>query len=126
MSGYTRQGYRGSVVEAAIQNPTHGLRRSSKKKFTLLARTAVGKKAEGKTVRVWFQDEARVGQQGTTTRMWVLKGTRPRALQQQEFESAFVYGSVCPATGASESPYTIDTFSLRTRISFKENGFGWL
>ena len=28
-------------------------------------------------VEVWFQDEARFGQQGTLTRQWALKGTRP-------------------------------------------------
>ncbi len=33
--------------------------------------------------------------------MWAPKGTRPRALKQQGFTSAFVFGSVCPATGDS-------------------------
>ena len=28
---------------------------------------------------VWFQDEARVGQQGTVTRIWARRGSRPRA-----------------------------------------------
>ena len=29
----------------------------------------------GKKIEVWFQDEARFGQQGTTTRMWARKGS---------------------------------------------------
>ena len=33
-------------------------------------------------VDVWFQDEARFGQQNTTTRVWARKGTRPRVVQQ--------------------------------------------
>ena len=54
-------------------------------------------------IDVWFQDEARFGQQNTTTRIWAKKGTRPRAIRQQQFESAYLYGAVCPATGATEA-----------------------
>jgi hypothetical protein len=32
----------------------------------------------GRPVEIWFQDEARVGQQGTLTRIWAKRGTRPR------------------------------------------------
>jgi len=46
-------------------------------------------------VDVWFQDEARVGQRGTLTRTWALKGTRPRLKRQQQFEYAYIFGSVC-------------------------------
>ncbi len=97
-----------------------------KKIFTLLARKAVGKKAEGKTVRVWFQDEARVGQQGTTTRMWAPKGTRPRALKQQEFESAYVFGSVCPATGACDAVVMpqANTEGMNTHLSLLSRRLG--
>ena len=31
-------------------------------------------------VDVWYQDEARFGQQNSTTRLWATKGTRPRAV----------------------------------------------
>jgi len=33
----------------------------------------------GKPIEIWFQDEARIGQQGTLTRLWARRGTRPRA-----------------------------------------------
>ncbi|HCE3689286.1 hypothetical protein CGJ39_17615 [Vibrio parahaemolyticus] len=33
-------------------------------------------------VDVWFQDEARFGQQNTTTRLWAEKAARPRAMKQ--------------------------------------------
>lgn len=62
----------------------------------------MGDKANGKRLLVWFQDEARVGQQGTTTRLWATKGTRPRALKQLGFESAYMFGSVCPSKGIAE------------------------
>jgi hypothetical protein len=35
-------------------------------------------------VDVWFQDETRIGQQGSITRIWAEKGTRPRAVRQQQ------------------------------------------
>lgn len=56
-----------------------------------------------KNVDVWFQDEARFGQQNTTTRLWAVKGTRPRAVRQQQFEYAYLFGAVCPSTGATEA-----------------------
>ena len=31
--------------------------------------------------------------------MWTRKGTRPRALKQQQFTYAYLYGAVCPSTG---------------------------
>jgi hypothetical protein len=43
-------------------------------------------------VDVWFQDETRIGQQGSITRIWAEKGTRPRAVHQQQFE----YGYLLP------------------------------
>ncbi|WP_202776368.1 IS630 family transposase [Bathymodiolus azoricus thioautotrophic gill symbiont] len=48
-------------------------------------------------VDVWFQDETRVGQQGSITRMWAPKGSRPRAIRQQQFEYAYIFGAACPA-----------------------------
>jgi hypothetical protein len=37
-------------------------------------------------VDFWFQDEARFGQQNTTTHLWSKKGSRPIAVKQQQFE----------------------------------------
>lgn len=48
-------------------------------------------------VDIWFQDEARVGQRGTVTRTWAKKGTRPRLARQQQFEYAYIFGTICPA-----------------------------
>jgi hypothetical protein len=33
----------------------------------------------------WFQNEARIGQRNTTTRLWATKGSQPRAVKQQQF-----------------------------------------
>jgi hypothetical protein len=50
-------------------------------------------------IEVWFQDGARVGQRGALTRIWAAKGGRPRAVRQQQFQAAYVFGAVCPAEG---------------------------
>lgn len=47
-------------------------------------------------VEIWFQDETRVGQQGSLTRIWAQKGTRPRVNRQQQFLNAYIFGAVCP------------------------------
>jgi DDE superfamily endonuclease len=54
-------------------------------------------------VEVWFQDEARVGQQGTLTRLWARRGTRPRAPRDRRYAWAYLFGAVCPerAVGAA-------------------------
>ena len=49
-------------------------------------------------VDLWFQDETRIGQQGSTSRTWAKKGTRPRALKQQPLTYTYIDGAVCPST----------------------------
>jgi transposase len=51
-------------------------------------------------LQVWFEDEARFGQQGTITRVWARRGSRPRAVRQQGRTSLYVLAAVCIATGA--------------------------
>ena len=57
----------------------------------------------GKPLELWWQDEARVGQQGTLTYIWAHRGSRPRAPRDQRHRSAYLFGAVCPdrATGAA-------------------------
>jgi len=56
-----------------------------------------------KNVDVWLQNEARFGQQNFTTRLWARKRTKPRAVKQQQFEYAYLFGAVCPATGDTKA-----------------------
>lgn len=55
-----------------------------------------------KRLRVYFQDESRFGQQGTTTQVWAKKGSRPSAVRQTEYKYLWVLGAVCPETGHAE------------------------
>jgi hypothetical protein len=70
-------------------------------------------------VDIWLQDEARFGQQNTATRLWTVKGSRPRAVKQQQFEYAYLFGSVYITNGASEAlvvPYVNRDITIKQRI----------
>ena len=60
---------------------------------------ALPPEAAGKPVEIWFTDEARVGQQGTLTRVWAKRGSRPRARRDRRFEWAYLFGAICPERG---------------------------
>src|SRR6266853_338712 len=53
----------------------------------------------GTRVEVWFQDEARIGQKNSLTRVWGQTGSRPVAPKDLGFASAYVFGAVCPSQG---------------------------
>ena len=55
----------------------------------------------GVSVEVWTHDEARVGQQGTLTSVWALRGSRPAALKQTEYEWIYLWAAVNPLSGES-------------------------
>ena len=55
--------------------------------------------ARGARVEVWFQDEARIGQKNSLTRVWGQTGSRPVAPKDLGFASAYLFGAVCPSEG---------------------------
>jgi len=55
----------------------------------------------GGRVRTFFMDEARLGQQGTLTKVWAPRGSRPTAVKQTRYEWVYLYAAVEPATGES-------------------------
>jgi hypothetical protein len=58
---------------------------------------ALPEHAAGKPLEIWFQDEARVGQQGRLTRLWAKRGTRPRAPRDRRYAWTYLFGAICPA-----------------------------
>ena len=44
----------------------------------------------GGRVRLFFMDEARFGQQGTTTRVWAKKGSCPTVVKQTRYEWVYL------------------------------------
>ncbi len=55
-----------------------------------------------KQLQVYFQDESRFGQQGTTTNVWAKKGLPPTAIRQTQHQYLWGIGAVCPLTGHVE------------------------
>lgn len=60
-------------------------------------RRLVRDRAPGRKIEIWFQDEARVGQVGRTSRVWFERGIRPRGPRDMRHEAAWIFGAVCPA-----------------------------
>ncbi|MFN7322422.1 MAG: IS630 family transposase [Methylobacterium sp.] len=54
-----------------------------------------------KKIEIWFQDEARIGQKNGLVRQWARRGTRPRQPADQRYESAYLFGAICPARGVA-------------------------
>ena len=48
---------------------------------------------------MYFQDEARFGQQGTLSRGWARRGERFTAVRQTQYDWLYVIGAACPRTG---------------------------
>jgi transposase len=63
----------------------------------------IGADHPGQEVRVYFQDEARFGTQGTITRVWARRGSRPRAVRQNGRQWLYVLMAVCAATGTASA-----------------------
>jgi transposase len=60
---------------------------------------AIAQRHPDRELRVYFEDEARFGTQGTITRVWAPKGSRPRAVRQNGREWLYVLMAVCARTG---------------------------
>ena len=65
---------------------------------------ALPPEAAGKPLEIWWQDgwtytSNRIGQQGTLTRVWAERGSRPSAPKDCRYAWAYLFGAVCPARG---------------------------
>jgi hypothetical protein len=68
----------------------------------LIKAALIGSKA-GSPIEIWFQDEARVGQQGTHAYIWAPVGSRPLMVRDNRHVSTYIFGAICPerAVGAA-------------------------
>ena len=75
--------------------------------------------APGAPVEVWCADEARVGQQGTLTRVWAKRGSRPRAPRDCRYTSAWLFGAVCTErrTGAAVVMPEVNTDAMEAHLA---------
>jgi hypothetical protein len=69
-------------------------------------------------VEIWFQDEMRLGQKNGIVRQWARRGTRPRQPADQRYESAYLFGAICPArgTGAALAMPYVDTEAMQLHL----------
>ena len=74
--------------------------------------------SKGKPVEIWFQDEMRLGQKNGIVRQWARRGTRPRQPADQRYESAYLFGAICPArgTGAALALSFADTQAMQLHL----------
>ncbi len=69
-------------------------------------------------MEIWFQDEARIGQKNGLVRQWARRGTRPRQPADQRYESAYLFGAICPARGIGAAlalPF-VDTEAMQLHL----------
>ncbi len=76
-----------------------------KRNFASLAKAALLEHHGGYagTLEIWFQDEARVGQQGTHAYIWAPVGARPLMGANRD-DSAYLFGAICPDRGVGAAP----------------------
>ena len=85
-----------AVGAAATSATGPGGAGDTQKNFADLVKAVIPEHAREKPIELWWQDEARVGQQGTLTRVWAERGSRPAAPRDQRREWAYIFGAVCP------------------------------
>ena len=70
-------------------------------------------------MEIWFQDEARIGQKNGLVRQWAKRGTRPIQPADQRYESAYLFGAICPGRGVGAAlalPFA-DTEAMQMHIN---------
>ena len=72
----------------------------------------------GTPLEVWFQDEARVGQQGTLSRIWAPIGSRPALVRDNRRANATIFGAICPCrrVGAALVMDTANTEAMNEHL----------
>ena len=74
----------------------------TQKNFAALVAAVISSHAQGKPIELWWQDEARVGQQCCLTYIWAKRGCRPAGLRDLRYRRAYIFGSICPAHGVAQ------------------------
>ncbi|MFZ1110227.1 MAG: hypothetical protein WAN43_17990 [Rhodomicrobium sp.] len=75
----------------------------------------IRRRHKGKLIRLFFQDEARIGQKGRVCHVWWKRGERPPGLCDRRFTFAYIFAAVEPGTDnafALVMPY-VDTDAMQ-------------
>jgi Winged helix-turn helix len=73
-----RLGFRRLSVRPRYPQQDPVAQEAYKKTSPIWSKPSSPEHAREKPIELWWQDEARVGQQGTLTRVWAKRGSRPR------------------------------------------------
>lgn len=93
-------------------------------------RPSASRSRSGSRVRRTAPD-ARVGQQGTLTRVWARRGSRPRKLRDRRYQWAYLFGAVCPARdigaalvlpGVSSEAMTLHLAEISSQVAAGAHG----
>ncbi len=70
-------------------------------------------------VEIWFQDEARVGQRGMTTRVWANGKQRPRIVRDHRYGCVWLFGATCAERGVGIAHVTerANTTSMNAHLA---------
>ncbi len=80
----------------AICKKTRSLKRPLKRAPALLQK--IQRPCKNKRIRLFFQDQARIGQKGRTCHVWWRRGQRPLGLCDKRFTFAYIFATVEPGT----------------------------
>jgi hypothetical protein len=88
------------------------------KNFPRTVAAAIGHLPAATPIELWWQDEMRVGQKNGIVRQWARTGSRPRQPNDQRYESAYLFGAICPAkgTGAALVMPAADSHAMQTHL----------
>ena len=118
--GDAAEGARLLPHERAAAPPGAGRRdhRDVQKNFPRTLSAHLADLPKGTPVEIWFQDEARIGQKNGLVRQWARRGTRPRQPADQRYQSAYLFGAICPArgTGAALALPFADTEAMQLHL----------
>jgi transposase len=87
---------RGKRRDPATRRKTRPRRRPLKRAPALLRK--LQRTHRDKRIRLFFQDEARIGQKGRTVHVWWKRGERPPGLCDKRFVFAYIFAAVEPGT----------------------------
>src|SRR6266853_86080 len=104
----------------AATAPPQGRRRGPRRVQKKLPQMVedIAREHPGQPIELWFQDEMRVGQKGTLTRVWAAKGERATAPRDLRFGYASLFGAVCPVrdTGAAIVMPMVNTIAMNEHL----------
>ena len=96
-----RLGFRRMLVRPEHPRANWQTQAAFKENFAALVAEILPDRAKGKPLEIWFQDGARVGQQGTLTRIRAKRGIRPCIPLDTRNKWSYIFGAARPGRGTA-------------------------